>query len=273
VARSDRPSSTKDKARRTPRGALRRIPGNPGRRAAVYVALSALFLAGLSARTIVQWDPQRAAARPSPAGFTSASGHEPDQGGLPTNTDLGTAANQLFASVKRSVAEDSYFPEFAREKIAWLVAQQRSGALSISLLRNAAGTNLSDEDLMASGRVDGRSVIVIAQPRFSTFLVEGGRMVAPFSRQQVNDFMLGLVHEAVHLQNANRGNPASLGDRLREELRTWREVDVNVVRQLRQLNQPMNRRFTEADDALRSCGDKEPCRPLMEILLPTEQSR
>jgi hypothetical protein len=272
VARLDR-SSSRGRGRRNLPGANRRIPVNPGRRAAVYVALSALFLAGVSARTMVQWNPQPAAVRPGPAGFTSASAGAPDQGAPYTDTDLRAAANQLFASVKRSLAEDSYLPEFAREKIAWLITQQRSGALSISLLKNSTGTNLSDEDLMASGQVDGKSLIVIAQPRFSIFLVEGGHLVAPFSRQQVNDFMLGLVHETVHLQHPNRGDPASLGDRLREEVRAWREVDVNVVRQLRQLNQPMNRRFTEADDALRSCGDREPCRPLIEILLPTEQSR
>jgi hypothetical protein len=35
----------------------------------------------------------------------------------------------------------------------------------------------------------------------------------------------------------------------------------------------MNRRFTEADDALHTCGWKEPCPLLLEILMPTEQSR
>jgi hypothetical protein len=243
-------------------------------RATVTVAVSALFLIGLSARTVVLWDSEHGAGRPpSASSFGSASGSEHRSTGPYTDAELGSAANELFASVKRSIAEDSALPAFAREKIAWLVTQQRSGALSITLLKNAAGTNLSEEDLMASGRVDGRLVIVIAQPRFSTFLVEGGPIASPFSRQQVNDFMLGLVHETVHLQNANRGNPASLADRLREELRAWREVDVHVVRRLRQLHEPMNRRFTEADDALRSCGDEEPCRPLLEILIPTEQSR
>jgi hypothetical protein len=247
--------------------------------------VSALFLIGLSARTIVRWDPQGGADRPSsPPGFGSAlaARSEPQSGGQYiahrssepyTEDQLNTAVNQLFTSVKRSIAEDGDLPEFAREKIAWLITEQRSGALSINLLKDPGGTNLSDEDLMASGRIDGKSVIVIAQPRFSVFLVEGRRLSAPFSRQQVNDFMLGLVHETVHLQNANLGNPASFTDRLSEELRAWREVDLNVVRQLRQRHQPMNRRFTEADDALRACADKEPCRPLMEILIPTEQSR
>jgi hypothetical protein len=260
--------------RRTPASPVRRATAIWSRRATVSVALSVLFLAGLSARTIVQWDSQHGADRPpSPPGFGPAPVTEHDPGEQYLDAELGAAANQLFESVKRSIAEDRALPEFAREKIAWLIGQQRAGALSVTLLKNATGTNLSDEDLMASGKVDGKSVIVIAQPRFSIFLAEGGRLAAPFSRQQVNDFMLGLVHETVHLQNANPGNPASLADRLREELRAWREVDVNVVRPLRELHQPMNRRFTEADDALRTCGWTEPCPPLLEILMPTEQSR
>jgi hypothetical protein len=247
---------------------------NGGWRATIIVAASALLAIGLSARTIVQWDAHRGADRSSsPSGYGSAAGIDNRWSVQHTDAELGAAASQLFASVRRSLAEDGSLPDFAREKIGWLIEQRRSGALSINLLKNATGTNLNEEDLMASGRVDGKAVIVIAQPRFSIFLAEGGRFVAPFSRQQVNDFMLGLVHETVHLQNANPGNPAILGDRLREELRAWREVDVHVVRQLRQLNQPMNRRFTEADDALRSCGDSEPCQPLLEILIPTEQSR
>jgi hypothetical protein len=239
------------------------------RRVAVGAVVSALFLIGLSARAIVRWDgPRGAGSPPSPSAFTGSHSRREY-----ADAELSAAVNQLFVSVKRSVAENGDLPAFAREKIAWLIAQQRSGALSITLLRNAAGTNLSDEDLMASGKVEGKSVIVIAQPRFSIFLSEGGQSVAPFSRQQVNDFMLGLVHETVHLQDASPGNPASLADRLSEEVRAWREVDVNVVRPLRRLNQPMNPRFTAADDALRSCRDQAPCRPLMEILIPTEQSR
>ena len=75
------------------------------------------------------------------------------------------------------------------------------------------------------------------------------------------------------LQNPKPGNPATLEERRQEELRTWREVDVNVVRQLRQPNQPMNRRLIKGDDILRSCGDDAHCEPLTEILLPGERSR
>jgi hypothetical protein len=127
--------------------------------------------------------------------------------------------------------------------------------------------------MMASGIVEGKSMIVIAGPRFLDFLLEIGRTSAPFRQQQRNDFMLGLVHEAVHLEKENTADPASLEGRLAEELRTWRKVDLNVVRQLRRLNQPINPVLIEADDAIRSCGDKKECEPLREMLLPGERRR
>ncbi|SRR6266576_324940 len=100
-------------------------------------------------------------------------------------------------------------------------------------------------------------MIVIAGPRFLDFLVEGGRPSPPFTQRQRNDFALGLVHETVHLEKDNSANPANFEDRPAEELRAWRKVDLNVVRELRRLNQPMNPRLIEADDALRSCTDEE----------------
>jgi hypothetical protein len=93
------------------------------------------------------------------------------------------------------------------------------------------------------------------------------------SQRQRNDFMPGLVHEGVHLEKENTADPASLEGRLAEELRTWRKVDLNVVRQLRRLNQPINPVLIEADDKIRSCGDKTECEPLREMLLPGERRR
>lgn len=191
-----------------------------------------------------------------------------------TDPEINAAVNQLFSSVNPSLPENQYFTEFAREKLSWIITEQKAGRLSLILLKNLANTNLDVENLMAAGRVEGnKAVIVIARPRFVGFLVEGGRTSAPFTQQQRNDFALGLVHEAVHLQNPDPGDPASLEGRLREELRAWREVNSNVVRQFRKLNQPVNPRLIEADDALRSCQDRLPCEPLREMLLPGERRR
>jgi hypothetical protein len=190
-----------------------------------------------------------------------------------TDDDLKAAVNQLFQSVNPSLPENQYFTRFMKDKILWIITQQKLGKLRLILLKNVEQAGLVAEDLMASGIVEGKPMIVISQPSFLAFLLEGGRKSAPFTQQQKNDFAIGLVHEVVHLQNPNRGNPARIEDRLPEELRTWREVDLNVVRQFRKINQPMNRRLIEADDILRSCGDQARCEPLAKILLPSERMR
>jgi hypothetical protein len=229
-----------------------------------------LVLIGLFAWTIVRQQSKPAeglADRPSLPPTESQSNDSY------TDVDLSAAVNQLFSSLSPSLPENKYFPQFAKEKLLWIVTQRNAGKLSIILLKNTDNTNLYFEDLMASGIVEGKLMIVIAGPRFLDFLVQGGRTSPPFTQGQRNDFALGLVHETIHLEKENTANPANFQERLAEEVRAWRKVDLNVVRQLRQLNQPMNPRLIEADDALRSCGDKAGCESLQEILFPTERTR
>jgi hypothetical protein len=229
-----------------------------------------LVLIGLFAWTIVRQQSKPAeglADRPSLPPTESQSKESY------TGVDLSVAVNQLFFSVNPSLPENTYFPQFAKEKLLWIINQREAGKLSIILLKNTDNTNLYFEDLMASGIIEGKLMIVIAGPRFLDFLLEGGRTSPPFTQQQRNDFTVGLVHETTHLEKENTANPANFQERLAEELRAWRKVDLNVVRQLRQLNQPMNPRLIEADDALRSCGDKAECESLREILFPTERTR
>ncbi len=240
------------------------------RRMRVGSATVILVLIGLFAWTIVRQQSKQAeslADRPSlpPTESQSNKGH--------TDVDLSTVVNQLFSSVSPSLPENEYFPQFAKERLLWIVTQRKAGKLSVILLKNTDNTNLYFEDLMASGIVEGKPMIVIAGPRFLDFLLEGGRTSPPFTQRQRNDFALGLVHETVHLEKDNTANPANFQERLAEELRAWRKVDLNVVRQLRRLNQPMNRRLIEADDALRSCSDEAECESLREILFPTERTR
>ena len=240
------------------------------RRMRVLSAAAILLLIGLFAWTIVRQQSKPAeglADRPSlpPTESQSNGGH--------TDVDLSTVVNQLFSSVSPSLPENEYFPQFAKERLLWIVTQRKVGKLSVILLKNTDNTNLYFEDLMASGIVEGKPMIVIAGPRFLDFLLEGGRTSPPFTQRQRNDFALGLVHETVHLEKDNTANPANFQERLVEELRAWRKVDLNVVRQLRRLNQPMNPRLIEADDALRSCSDEAECEALREILFPTERTR
>jgi hypothetical protein len=240
------------------------------------LALSALLVVGMTAAPApgLQF-PASNPWRPAPAAhhaLPSEAGGIVDQANL-SSADINRSANQLLTSVKQWIREDRDVPGFAKDRIEWLTAQQKAGALSILLLEHIAETNLDFEDLMAAGVVNGVRVIVIAQPRFAGFLIEGARVSAPFGQQQRNDFMLALVHEVVHLQRSNPGNPARFEDRLNEELRAWHDVDLNVVRPLRRLHQPMNETFLRVDEAIRACGDRRECQALRELLLPSEARR
>ena len=245
------------------------------RRMRVGSAAVILVLIGVLAWTIVR-QRSKPAEVDRPFSLTDRPSLPPTESqskGDSADVDLSAAVNQLFSAVNPLLPENQYFPQFAKEKLLWIVTQWRAGKLSIILLKNTDNTNLYFEDLMASGIVEGKPMIVIAGPRFLDFLEEGGRTSPPFTQRQRNDFALGLVHETVHFEKDNTANPANFQERLAEELRAWRKVDLNVVRQLRRLNQPMNPRLIEADDALRSCSDEAECESLREILFPTERTR
>lgn len=190
-----------------------------------------------------------------------------------TDADVSAAANRLFAAVNPLLPENSYFPPFAKAKISWVLEQRQAGKLSFILLKNVADAGLSFEAIMASAKPEGKPVIIIARPRFIEFLSDGGLGSLPFSRQQRNDFALSLVHEVIHLESPGLSSATTPHDHLVEEQRAWREVDVSVVRELRRLHEPMNVRFVNADDAIKSCHDTLPCEPLKALLLPTEANR
>jgi hypothetical protein len=169
------------------------------------------------------------------------------------------AADQLLALVARSNGENTYYPTFAKEKIDWIGQQAKAAKLSILLLKDVSAAKMDNGTLMASAVVNGKGVIFIVQPRLMRLLREEGAVRAPFTQRQKNNFMLGLVHEAVHLTRQKTVDLSKPADRLREELRAWWEVSLKVVRPLRDLNQPMHSQFVQVDRAFRACGDRQEC--------------
>jgi hypothetical protein len=191
-----------------------------------------------------------------------------------SNEGIQAAADELLAIVIPASPQNRYFPPFAREKLAWIAAQHNAGNLVVMVLEDLSNTNLDSSALMAAGIIEGRQTIIVPRMRFSRWLNDTGRIAPPFTRQQRNDFMLGLVHEAVHLQNPVAGSPTNPNDFVSEELRAWRAVTLNVVRPLRTLNEPMSHRFIEVDDAFRVCGEKfRDCATLRKLLFPRLQVR
>lgn len=116
---------------------------------------------------------------------------------------------------------------------------------------------------MNSTRDHLRPTIEIAKPQLVRLLSEGtGTTEGPFTAEQRNDFMLSVVHQALHLR---RLADDSLAARLRpqvvdeEERSVWREVTVNIVRPMRLAGAPLHYTYIDVDDAFRRCEDRIDC--------------
>ena len=179
---------------------------------------------------------------------------------LPQLTDqhLQTAADELLAAVDPHKPENLYFSAFAREKLGWMVREHKAGRLQLAFFNDTSTTQLPADVLMAAWPLDGMATIFISKPGLTRFLIDGDATVPPFTPQQKNDFALALVHETVHLQNPH-ANPRDPESRAREESRAWRDVTLQVVRDLLAHNQPVHQRFRDVDHVLRSCNDQLPC--------------
>ena len=182
-----------------------------------------------------------------------------------TDHQLQTAADGLLAAVDPAKPQNQYFPEFAREKLAWMLREHTIGRLDVAFFNNTATVELPADVLMAAWRRDGTATIFISKRRFEQFLLAGGATTPPFTQQQKNDFALALVHEVVHLQNPD-ANPRDPEMRVQEESRAWKAVTVEVVRDLVATNQPLDQRFRDVDAALRACNDQLPCPSLARLV-------
>jgi hypothetical protein len=165
----------------------------------------------------------------------------------------------LLVAVNPDRPENAYFTDYAQEALRWMMAEYGADRLVVALeLDPSAGSGLPPDVLMAATQLNGKSAIVMAKPRFATFLRAGRPPSQLYSEQQKNDFAVGLIHEVLHLRRAI-GEPSSEEMRVQEESRVWLEVNSEVVRPWRAANRPLSRRFFEVDDAFRRCGDMVPC--------------
>jgi hypothetical protein len=226
------------------------------------IGLTVLAAVAVSAWRIRPVDrPHRADAVASPAPATSPAPPPPAL----SDQRLQQSADELLALVDPERPENAYFSDFARDRLRWMVREYRAGRLQVAFLTDASNGPLPPDVLMAAWKAGDTPTIFIAKPRFLRFLIETGATEPPFTLQQKNDFALALVHEIVHLQNPD-ADPRDLELRPAEESRVWREVNLQVVRPLRSLNQPIHRRFRDVDDALRACRDELPCAPLLRLV-------
>ena len=185
-----------------------------------------------------------------------------DTQGIPKSpaidAQLEVAADELLASVNPRIPSNGYLPRYVKDKLLWFNEEYQDGRVEIRFFHDTPQLSLPSDVVMVAMRTGDRAVIFISKPRFASDLSSTGPIHPPFNARQRNDFTISLVHEIVHVQNP-RANPEDPTEHAREELRVWREVTINAVRPLRLLNQPVNPRFFEVDDALRVCNDRLPC--------------
>lgn len=182
-----------------------------------------------------------------------------------SDTEAQGAADALLAAVNPRLKENSHFPAYALEQLAWVEQEVGRGRLTIAFLFDPENIGLPRSVLMAASHLDGQPTIVIVRPRFEAFLRRHGRTTPPFTSQQTNDFAIGLIHEVNDLRNTTKNEPDPAAF-YREESRAWKDVTLKVVRPLRASNQPMDREFVDVDDALRLCGDALPCPQLAQLV-------
>ena len=191
----------------------------------------------------------------------------PDQ---PLNDDqLRAVVDDLLAEISPGREQNGYFSEFARSQLEWMEQEARAGRLTVGLFTDPASVGLLPGVLMVATAVDSIPTILVVKPRFLEFLEKSGRITKPFTAQQRNDFAIGIVHEVVHL----RESPTIARDQetfSEEELKTWRTVNLRVVRPLREQGRPVDQQFALVDDLLRGCDDSLPC-PLLSRLLHVSQ--
>ncbi len=182
-----------------------------------------------------------------------------------TDAELQRAADGLMAAVNPELMSNGYFPGFVKDRLRWFNTEHMMGRLDVRLFHEPPTNSLPPDVVMASMREGGKGVIFLSKRRFAADFRATGGVGPPFNARQRNDFMISLVHELVHLQHPE-ANPADPIEHAPEELRVWSEVNMQIVRPLRRLSQPVHSRFREVDDALHACHDSFPC-PALERLV------
>lgn len=95
-----------------------------------------------------------------------------------SDDDLQRAADELLGAVNPELPENAHFTAFAKEKLRWMSREHAAGRLTVAFFVDTESIDLPSDVMMAATRLDGQHTILIAKPRFATFLSEGARATA-----------------------------------------------------------------------------------------------
>jgi hypothetical protein len=163
--------------------------------------------------------------------------------------------NKLLAAINPVSPENKYMPDLMKEKIEWVFSKYSAKELDL-LFIESYGDGTSPV-FMTSMLVNDRPRIEIYLARWITYIRFQRKMKTGFDQMTKNLFAISLVHEAVHMERANKWAQLSK-EWLREEVRVWKKVDLGIVRPLREIGQPVEIDLIEFDELMKS----HPCMSL-----------
>ncbi len=185
-----------------------------------------------------------------------------------TDTEVIKKINDLLAAVRPDRPENFYMTPFMREKINWVYVEISSKRLKIrpyvGFYKNPDGTEnhavLMSSDYVSvndNGKPPYGPCIDLSVSKLFTYLHWETKGIVGFDQKAKNIFALSLVHEAAHFERPREYffSKPTRQQKIDEECRVWWEVDLNAVRHLREIGQPMDDAFIETDDIIRRCGD------------------
>jgi hypothetical protein len=167
--------------------------------------------------------------------------------------------NQLIGAIEPDKPENAYMPPLLRDKIRWVYRQYEKKHLTINYVasydRNRDGSD-NKGTFMRSQRANGgkAALIEIFALRLIVYVRIQKGVLSGYNDEIKDLFAIALAHKAVHLEVAG---PAK--ENLQEEERTWRKIDLGVIRPMRAAGRKVEADFIEADDLLRRCHDRPVC--------------
>ena len=176
-------------------------------------------------------------------------------------TDSYGLFTELMVSVAPAARGNEYFPPMASNKLAWILEESYQGRLILDF--HGENLDLNQPNiLMQAGYEGGKPYVRISAPALWHWVREVSNVPKGFNQEIKHDFLIGVVHQAVHLEHPTdvlyklASSPESWAI---EETRAWREVVMGVVAPLRSQNQSVGTVFVQAHELLKKCAEPHDC--------------
>ena len=181
--------------------------------------------------------------------------------------------NDLLTGITPDRPENVYMPEFLKEKIRWLYAEEATKRLELKFTSDDQG--LLGQTLMRAYYLNGKPIVEIVANRLVMLIRIQEHVMTHYSRMQKNTFAVGLAHETVHLERPPRYFTVKNQTRstfIAEEFRTVEKIDRLVVQPLLAKAEPIDVDFVDLNRILKKCDHKLPCQSFVDYYIDGKRS-